>query len=133
MAEHVAKLFTRWLAAAVAFYLSALSCPTVELSGWWFAGVAAGVWMVVRLVIKPFFLTIFMPINVLTWGMSIVLINAGLVWLAAALTPGFWLQANGWLFVVVAWMTTVDLGVKFVFLEPWLLDRQWRREMPQHS
>lgn len=82
------KLFLHWLVSAIAIGIAAYLVPgvMVTLGG---ALVAAIVLGILNLFIKPIITILTLPITILTLGLFSLVINALLVWLAAAIVPGF--------------------------------------------
>ncbi len=82
------KLFLQWAISTIAILIAAWLVPgtTVTLFG---AIVLAVVLGLLNLLLKPIIFVLTLPINILTLGLFSLVINALLVWLAAALVPGF--------------------------------------------
>lgn len=83
------KLLIRFLGTAAAFFLIAHIVPGITVSSIPAALIAAVVWGVVSVTIRPLLLLLTLPINFLTLGLFTFIINALLFWLAAAISPGF--------------------------------------------
>jgi len=86
--------FTRWIISVITILIAAYLLPgvTVTIVG---AIVLAVVLGAINMFIKPFILILTLPITVLTLGLFSLVINAGLIMLAARIVPdfsvdGFW-------------------------------------------
>jgi len=85
---------TRWIISVITILIAAYLLPgvTVTIVG---AIVLAVVLGAINIFIKPFIVILTLPITVLTLGLFSLVINAGLIMLAARLVPdfsvdGFW-------------------------------------------
>lgn len=83
------KLILTWLISAISILLSAWIAPGVTISGFGAALLAAVVLGAVNAFIRPIILFFTLPINILTMGLFTLVINAGMVALAAFIIPGF--------------------------------------------
>lgn len=83
------KLILTWLISAIAILLSAWIAPGVTITGFGAALLAAIVLGAVNSFIRPVILFFTLPINILTMGLFTLVINAGMVALAAFIIPGF--------------------------------------------
>jgi putative membrane protein len=81
---------------AVAIYVAAYLLPGVELKGPVAAVATAVVLGVVNVLIKPVLILLTLPITIVTLGLFLLVINACVVLLAAALVPGFEVEGFWW-------------------------------------
>ncbi len=85
--------------------------PGVSVRGFSTAFFAAVVLGIVNAIIRPLFILLSLPINLLTLGLFTLIINALMFWLASIFVPGFQVQgfaAAFWgalVFWVVSWLT----------------------------
>ncbi|MGH7541703.1 MAG: phage holin family protein [Gemmatimonadota bacterium] len=84
-----------WLIGAASLYTAAALIPGVEVRGTGALLLAALVIGLVNAVVRPVALLLTLPITVLTLGLFYFVLNGLLLWLAAALTPGFDLTGLG--------------------------------------
>ena len=89
------NILLRWLIAATAILISAYLVPGVEVYGIW-----AALWIAVflglfNLILKPILVVLTLPINFLTLGLFIFVINAFLVWLSSTIIQGFLVESFG--------------------------------------
>ncbi len=91
--EHpVVKLLFRALIIMVLAYV----LPGVTVTGFFAALATAVVLAVLNAVVKPILVFLTLPITVITLGLFMFVINAGLVLLASAIVPGFHVAGFGW-------------------------------------
>ncbi|MFQ5679549.1 MAG: phage holin family protein [Gemmatimonadota bacterium] len=84
-----------WLINAAALYLTARLVPGILIQGAGALLVAALVIGFINAVVRPILLILTLPITVLTLGLFYLVLNGLLLYLAAALTPGFALAGFG--------------------------------------
>lgn len=96
----------------VAVVITAYLLPGVTVSNFWTALVVAAVLMLLNAVLKPVLVFLTLPITVLTLGLFMLVINAGIILLADYLVPGF-AVANFW------WALLFSLVLTFV---RWVFD-----------
>jgi putative membrane protein len=95
-------LVVRWLVSAAALYLTSLIVRGIQIRGVFpllFAAVTIGV---LNAVVRPVILVLTLPLNVLTLGLFTLVVNAGMLWMAAKVVigfevHGFWAALGGWL------------------------------------
>lgn len=82
------KLLFHWLTATVAILIAGYLVPgaDITLPGALIAAVVLGA---LNLVLRPILLFLTLPITILTLGLFSLVVNALMVMLASALTPGF--------------------------------------------
>ena len=100
-----------WLVSALALWLVARIVPGIEVRDFGAALIAAIVIALVNAVIGPILRFIAFPLTILTLGLFRLVINALLLMLAAAITPGF--RVRGFLNAVIG-------SLVLTFLE-WLI------------
>ena len=82
------KLIIKWLVIAVAFILVSQLVPGISVNSFTDAMIAAVVFGLINIFIKPILKILAFPINMLTLGLFGFIINAFLFWLVAYLVPG---------------------------------------------
>lgn len=82
-------MLVRWLVNASALYLTALLLPGIRLRGVVATLIAAAVLGVVNAILRPLLLLLSLPLNLVTLGLFTFVVNALMLWLTAALVPGF--------------------------------------------
>lgn len=82
-------LIVSWLVSAFALWLVARIVPGIEVENFRAAMIAAAIIAVVNTIIGPILRFLTFPITFLTLGLFLLVINAVLLMLAAALAPGF--------------------------------------------
>ncbi len=104
------KTFIHFLVSAVAILISAYILPGVGVSGFLSAFVLAVVLGVINTFIRPVLIMLTLPISIVTLGLFVLVINALLIMLAAAIVPGFMVASFWWALIfgiVVALVTSV--------------------------
>ncbi len=83
------KTLIRW--AVLTFVIMMLSnwIPNVTVENWWAAVIAALVLGLINTLLKPVITLLAFPINLLTFGLFSIVINAWLVLMASDMVPGF--------------------------------------------
>lgn len=102
------RIIINWIISAAAIMVAAYVLPGVEVSGLVAALVLAVVLGAINAFLKPLLIILTLPINVLTLGLFTLVINAGLVMLAAMIVPGFAVSSFWWalLFAIVLSLVT---------------------------
>lgn len=93
------KLLLRWLLNAAAIGITAYLLEGIHVSGYFATLIAAAVLGIVNAVIKPIFILLTLPLNLLTLGLFTFIINGLMLIFAAAVVPGF--EVDGILSAVV--------------------------------
>jgi putative membrane protein len=82
-------LLLRWLVSALAFLALPYIVSGITVSGFGTALVLALLWGVVGITIKPILLILTLPLNLLTFGIFMFIINGFLLWLLGGVVKGF--------------------------------------------
>lgn len=85
-----------WILSAIAIMVAAYVLPGVSVSGFVTALVLAVVLGAINMLVRPVLLLLTLPITVVTLGLFTLVINAGLIMLAAAVVPGFAVAGFWW-------------------------------------
>lgn len=89
------RILTRFFAVAFAVLLVARVVPGVAVDGLYTALLVALVLGILNLIVRPILVILTLPITLLTFGLFLVVVNAGIFWLASSLVDGF--TINGFL------------------------------------
>jgi putative membrane protein len=82
-------LLIRFVVTFIAAFLTTLILPgQFSIDSWQTGAIFAAVLAVINALIRPIVLLLTCPVQVLTLGLSALIINALLFWLAASLVPG---------------------------------------------
>lgn len=74
-------LIFRWFSVAIGFMVAASFVPGISLTGGFgTALLLAAIWGLVGMVIRPILMILTLPVTILTLGLFIFIINAGLFW-----------------------------------------------------
>ncbi len=107
-------LLFRFIAVAVAVYLTVNLVPGIALSGGWMTLLLVSlVWSVIITVIKPVLSILSLPITIITLGLFSLVLNALLFWGMELVVPGF--DVAGW------WPAL--LGSIVLSLFSWLIEK----------
>ncbi|MBI5448790.1 phage holin family protein [Candidatus Gottesmanbacteria bacterium] len=100
------NMFGLWLASQI--------LPTIRISGNWLSLVAAGaVLSILMLFVKPILRIIFLPINIITFGLLSWLVNVIVLYLLTVLV--FEVTIVPWTFPGAAWSGFVIPNIKFSY------------------
>jgi len=83
----------------------------IRVEGWMAALAAAFLLGVVNALLRPLLILLTFPLTILTFGLFLLMINGIMLWLVAALVPGF--EVNGFLGALV--------GSLLISLVSWIL------------
>jgi putative membrane protein len=108
------KLVLRWLLNAAALWVTDLILPGIAVTGLTALLIAAVVIGLINALVRPVLLVLTIPITVLTLGLFLLVMNALLFWLAAALVPGFTVAGFLWAFLGALVMAVVGFALSFV-------------------
>jgi putative membrane protein len=103
------RLLLLWILNAVALLAVTYLLPSIQVSGFGVALVAALVLGFINTLVRPVLALLTLPITLLTLGTFYLVLNGLLFWLASALLPGFdiagfWSAVFGAiLYGVIAW------------------------------
>jgi putative membrane protein len=103
------RLLLLWILNAVALLAVTYLLPSIQVSGFGTALLAALVLGFINTLVRPVLALLTLPITVLTLGIFYLVLNGLLFWLASAFIPGFHVQGFASAFIgailygVVAW------------------------------
>lgn len=95
-------ILVRWLVSAVALWLTSSIVSGIEIHGLGALLLAAAMIGIINAVVRPVVLLLTLPLSILTFGLFVLVVNAGMLALASASVPGFevhgfWAALWGWL------------------------------------
>ncbi|MBQ8167872.1 phage holin family protein [bacterium] len=93
------EMFFRWILYTLALIFVSWVVPGIEVSGFLNAMFVVIIIALINTFIKPFLQIITLPINILTLGLFSLVINALLLMLAGAVSPGF--EVEGFLSALI--------------------------------
>lgn len=100
------SFFYRWILNALLLYLVALILPGITLSGLWAIILAGLVLGLANAIIRPIFIILSLPLNILTLGLFTFVVNALMISLTAAVVGGFSV-AGFWTAVLAAILMSI--------------------------
>ena len=104
------RILLVWLVNALALIAVAYLLPSITVSSFTSALIAALVLGLVNAVIRPVLVVLTLPVTIITLGLFIFVINALLFWLVGSILDGFRVQGFGGaligsiLFSIVSWL-----------------------------
>jgi len=112
------SLLLRWLLSALALLAVAYLYPGVRVETFFAALIAALVLGLVNALIRPILVLLTLPVTIITLGLFLFVINAGLFWFVAQVVKGF--SVDGFLSALVGSIlySLVTLLVSWVFGGP---------------
>lgn len=90
------KLLAYILINGIAVFITANILPGIKVDSFITALLVAVVLGVINTFIKPLFILLTLPINILTLGLFTFVINAGMVLLTSSLVTGFYVESFLW-------------------------------------
>lgn len=90
------EILISWLLSTVAIIVSAYLLPGVHVDSFVTALVAAAVLGIINAVIKPILVILTLPINILTLGLFLFVINAVCILLVSSVVSGFRIDGFLW-------------------------------------
>jgi putative membrane protein len=109
------SLIIRWAASAIALYIVTLLIPGVVVSGLTATIIAALVIGLVNATLGGLLKLLTLPIGCMTLGISSLIINALMFWLASSLVPGFHVTGFIPAFLGSIVMSFVGAAVDYLF------------------
>lgn len=106
------KLLIIWILNAMALLAVAYLLPSIEVSGFVSALVAAAVIALVNVLIRPLLILLTLPVTILTLGLFILVINGLLFYLVGEILEGFQVQSllagivGAILYSIISWLLT---------------------------
>jgi putative membrane protein len=101
------------LTAALLLFVSNL-VRGVHVQGWGSALVGAIVLGFVNAVVRPLMVLLTLPFTILTFGLFLLVVNALMLWLLAALVPGIRVQGFGSALLGSLVLTLLNLAVELL-------------------
>ena len=107
------RILLVWLLNALALTAVAYLMPSISMSSFWSALVAALILALLNAVIRPLLILLTLPVTLITLGLFIFVINALLFWFVGSFVEGFvvrgfWAAFFGAiLFSIVSWLLSV--------------------------
>jgi putative membrane protein len=103
------NLLLYFVVIAAAMMLLSRILPGFQVDGWIPALIASVVLAVVNTIVKPILFILTLPFTIITLGLFLLVLNALMLWLTAALVPGF--RVEGILTTLLASMILAAVGM----------------------
>ena len=102
-------LVLHFLVVACAMMVLSRYLPGFQVAGWGPAVIAAIVLAFVNAVVRPILFVLTLPFTLLTLGLFLFVLNAFMLWLTAALVPGFRVRGFGTTLLASVLLSVVSL------------------------
>ena len=109
------KFIINILVYGLAVFLTSLILPGVNTNNFVTAVLVGLLLGIINATVKPLLVIITLPINILTLGLSVLIINALLILLVAYLIPGFSIDGFAWAFIFGIVLTLVSWFLNRIF------------------
>ena len=106
-------LFIKWIALALAMMFTAWVVPGISVSSFGTALIASIVIALINVFIKPILVLLTLPINILTLGIFILVINALLFMFVAFLIPGVEVDGFWSAFLGALILSILSIGISW--------------------
>lgn len=107
-------IFLKWLALALAIMFTGWVIPGITVSNFVSALIAAVAIALINLFIKPVLVFLTLPINILTLGLFILVINALLFLFVAYLVPGIDVDGFWSAFLGALILSILSIGISWL-------------------
>jgi putative membrane protein len=107
-------MLLKWLALALAIMFTGWVIPGITVSSFGTALIASVVIALVNLFIKPILVFLTLPINILTLGIFILVINALLFMFVAYLVPGIEVDGFWSAFLGALLLSILSIGISWL-------------------
>jgi len=115
----VIQFLAHLLITAALLLLVANLIRGVEVRGWGPAFIGAMVLGLVNAFVRPLMVLLTLPLTVLTFGLFLLVVNAFMLWLVAALVPGIRVQGFGAALLGSLLLTILNLAVAAIADSAW--------------
>ncbi len=102
-------MLTTLIINMIAFYVVAYLVPGVTIVGWQALLVTAVVWGILSVLVRPILILLTLPINIVTLGLFVLVINALLLLLMNRIVPGFHVSGFGVAFLAALALALINL------------------------
>jgi len=111
-------IIAKWFISALSLLAAAYFIPGISLSSFYIALIVALFLGIVNAVIRPILVILTLPINVLTLGLFIFVINGFLFWFLSSFIEGFYVSGL-WVAILGALLVSVFsyIGNRFIVEE----------------
>lgn len=103
------SLILYFVLMAAAMLILSRVLPGFQVDGWWPALIAAAVFGLVNTIVKPILFVLTLPFTIVTLGLFLFVLNMIMLWITAALVPGF--RVHGLLTTFLASLALAVVGM----------------------
>ncbi len=93
------NLIIRWILNSIALWVVVYFVPHFHYRDWIAIAIAAAVLGLLNAIVRPILYVLTLPITILTLGLFLIILNAIMLKLTAALVPGFGI--DGWFWAII--------------------------------
>ena len=93
------NLIIRWILNSIALWVVAYFVPHFHYRDWIAIAIAAAVLGLLNAIVRPILYVLTLPITIITLGLFLIVLNAIMLKLTAALVPGF--AIDGWFWAII--------------------------------
>lgn len=79
----------RWIINTLALLITSYLVPGVSFANFWSALIAALIFGLINAIVRPIMIVLTLPVNIVTFGIFTLVINALMFWLTSAIVKGF--------------------------------------------
>lgn len=103
-------LILRWILNTVALFVVAyLLHPHIHYRDWVTLAIAALVLGLLNAIVRPVLFVLTLPLTIVTLGLFLIVLNAIMLEITAAVVPGFGIESFGWAIVAAIVLAIVSL------------------------
>lgn len=107
----------RWLINAILLMLIPYIVPGINVQSFWTALVAALILAFINAIIRPILILLTLPINLLTLGLFVLVINGLMFWLVSTIVKGFTVTGFWPAFFAALVFSVFSLALNYFFEE----------------
>lgn len=101
----------RWIILSLILLGLSMVFPGIQVDGFGWALFACFVIAALNMTAKPVLIILTLPVNILTLGLFTIVINALMILLASAITPGFSVDSFWWAVALSLVLSVVRIGL----------------------
>lgn len=105
-------LILRWVLNTLILLLVSNVVPGINFASFWSALIASLIFGLVNAVIRPLMILLTLPVNIVTFGLFTLVINALMFWLTSSIVKGFDVMSFGAAFwgALVYWLVVMVIN-----------------------
>ncbi len=108
------NIFFRWLISATAIMIVGRYVPGIHIGSFWVALIVAIVLGIFNVVLRPILIILTLPVTILSLGLFLLIINAGIFLFASTIVKGFTVDSFGAAFSGSLLLWLINWGVSAI-------------------